>query len=267
MATQIKYRKNLSQNIIAHLQSKGLTQKAIGRLIDLSPSSVSRIKRGERNFTMSHLKRLEKEFQVPLPVILAGAIDSFTELPEWMREEIIPLFELLGADQQPPRHLIEVADFITIELIKYLKNHPKTLYSIKPRQFEELVTEILASHGWQVQLTPAVKDGGYDIFAISKDVQENKESWIIECKKYAPENKIGVNIVRALYGVKHLVGATNAMLATTSFFTIGARKLKTSCYNMELKDYYDMVEWINEYKPNPSGKLYIRERNLILPEL
>ena len=33
----------------------------------------------------------------------------------------------------------------------------------------------------------------------------------------------------------------------------------------ELRDYEGILDWINEYKPNPDGKLYIRENKLVLP--
>ena len=114
----------------------------------------------------------------------------------------IKALQSLYTDQQPPKQLIKVVDVITPELINYLKKHPKAMYKIKPRQFEKLIAEVLASYGWDIQLTPAIKDGGYDIFAISKDQAGMQTSWIIECKKYAAENKVGIDIVRALYGVK-----------------------------------------------------------------
>ena len=165
---------------------------------------------------------------------------------------------------EPP--VIEVTKVITTELIEVLKKHPLSMYQIKPRQFEELIAEILASNGWNVQLTPATRDGGYDIFAISKDMQSGtRTSWIIECKKYAPENKVGVNIVRTLYGVKSDRKAANALLATSSYYTKGAKAFRASRYDIELKDYNDILEWINQYKPSPDGKLYLKDNGLILP--
>jgi uncharacterized protein YjbI with pentapeptide repeats len=172
----------------------------------------------------------------------------------------------LYSEKPVPQKLIEVIDIIAVELIKYLKKYPKALYQIKPRQFEELIAEILASYGWDVQLTPTIIDGGYDIFAISRDDLVGVEtSWIIECKKYAPENKVGVDVVRALYGVKSSLKVANALLATTSFFTRGATAFKASRYDIQLKDYLNILEWINQYRPNPNGKLYIKDNKLVLP--
>ena len=174
---------------------------------------------------------------------------------------------VLYEDREEPSELIEIIHFTSAELIKYLKKHPDALYPIRPRQFEEIIAEILASYGWEVQLTPATKDGGYDIFAISKDIKAGvRSSWIVECKKYRPENKVGVDIVRALYGVKSNLKIANALIATTSCFTKGARDFKESRYDIELKDYQDILEWINQYRPNPDGTLYIRDNKLVLPD-
>ncbi len=171
----------------------------------------------------------------------------------------------LYADVEPPPRLVEAVEAITAELIEYLARHPRALYRIRPRQFEELIAEILASYGWQVQLTPASKDGGYDLLAISKDASDLETSWIVECKKYGPENKVGVEIARALYGVKTDLRVASALLATTSHFTRGVKAYKASHYDLELRDYEGILEWINTYRPNPDGRLYIKDNRLILP--
>jgi hypothetical protein len=47
----------------------------------------------------------------------------------------------------PPPEVLLVRDRISTELITYLKRHPEKMYEIRPRQFEELVAEILAHYG------------------------------------------------------------------------------------------------------------------------
>jgi uncharacterized protein YjbI with pentapeptide repeats len=204
-------------------------------------------------FELMHAPGSRKEFE-------------FEALFDVILERIKILRALYTSKDAAPAELIKVVQLISAELIKYLKRHPTALHQIRPRQFEELVAEILASYGWDVQLTPPTKDGGYDIFAISHHRADVRTSWIIECKKYAPENKVGVDIARALYGVKTaLGGVANAMLATTSDFTKGAKAFKSSRYDFELKAYADILEWINAYRPNPQGKLYLKDNRLILP--
>ena len=180
-------------------------------------------------------------------------------------QNIKPLRKLFQDLEQPPSELIQIVTVISVEIIKYLSKHPKALYIMEPRQFEEMIAEILASYGWEVVLTPTTKDGGYDLFAVSKDIAGVQTSWIIECKKYSPWNKVGVDIVRALYGIKSNLKVANALLATTSYFTKGAQDFKASRYDIELKDYEAILEWINQYRPNPDGSLYIKDNKLILP--
>lgn len=191
--------------------------------------------------------------------------EADTDFIRWAVRNINLLRPLLVNYPEPLKQLIVTIQTITVELIEYLKKHPKAMYQIKPRQFEGLIAEILASYGWKVDLTPSTKDGGYDIYAISPVAGNETTSWIIECKKYAPKNKIGVDIVRALYGLRMDLQVANAMLATTSDFSRDARAYKASRYDLKLKAYKDLLEWINQYHPNPNGKLYIKNNRLIVP--
>lgn len=129
------------------------------------------------------------------------------------------------------------------------------MFCLQPRQFEELTAEILASQGWHVRLTSATRDGGYDIFGISKNPTKR---WLIECKRYGRGRKVGVEEVRALYGARALgVPSDMLMLVTTSHFSKDALDLK-SRRDLHLKDYEAVLEWINSYRPNPTGCLYLR---------
>ena len=160
--------------------------------------------------------------------------------------------------------LVELVNLASAELIKFLKTHPHELDKLGSRQFEELIAEILASYKWDVQLTPATRDGGYDIFAINKDISGLQQSWIIECKKYREDRKVGVDIVRQLFSVKDDLRVGNALLATTSHFTAGVEKYKDSRYDLELKDREGILRWIDEYHPKKGG-LYLRDSGLKLP--
>jgi uncharacterized protein YjbI with pentapeptide repeats/HJR/Mrr/RecB family endonuclease len=186
--------------------------------------------------------------------------------PDFVKATIkrVEFLQNLFSTDQPPSELELVIKQISRELIKYLRKHPDAIYEIKPRRFEELVAEILSSYGWSVLLSPETRDGGYDIFAVSKDISGVRSSWIIECKKYRADRKIGVDIVRNLYGITLVQQGANAMLATTSFFSSEAQNYKASRYNLELRDYNDILEWINNYSPNPNGRLYVKDNRLEL---
>jgi HJR/Mrr/RecB family endonuclease len=62
---------------------------------------------------------------------------------------------------------------ITVDLIAQLRRNPEQLYNLEPRQFEELIAELLASFGWSVEPTGATRDGGYDILGISSRLLKN----------------------------------------------------------------------------------------------
>ena len=79
------------------------------------------------------------------------------------------------------------------------------------------------------------------------------------------QRKVGVDIARALYGLKTDLRVSSAMLATTSHFTKGVYDFKAAKYDFELRDYNGVLEWINNYRPNENGRLYVRRGKLILP--
>jgi hypothetical protein len=145
-------------------------------------------------------------------------------------------------------------------LLKGLKKDPKLLGQLSPREFEEVIAELLASFGWDVNLTKETKDGGYDIIAVSKDKSGLETSWVVECKKYRSDRKVGVDITRGVYGVKSHLGVSNAVVVTTSNFTKGARSVSDSRYDLQLVDYSGVLEWLKQYRVSPENKLYITDR-------
>ena len=133
---------------------------------------------------------------------------------------------------------------VTAALINKLAANPKLVYSLTPRQFEEVVAELLSRRGYDITLTPASRDGGVDIYA-AKQLEVGSFLYIVECKKYAPENKVGVGLIRQLLGVVAQRKATAGILATTSFFTAGAQEFQRDVqWQLSLKDYADVEAWL-----------------------
>jgi len=138
------------------------------------------------------------------------------------------------------------------ELITALKSSPYLLRELSPREFEQVVAEIFMSNGFHVDLTKRTRDGGKDIIAIHTDKLGIQTKYFIECKRYSEGNKIGVDVVRALQGVKNTKNGPNkTILATTSSFTADARKFveneAASSWDMTLVDYNDIVRWLDNY--------------------
>lgn len=133
---------------------------------------------------------------------------------------------------------------ISHELILHLSKNPDDLYKITPRKFEELVAYLMEMHGYDVTLTQRSKDGGVDIFALHKNNFGNFLT-LVECKQYSRNRPVGVSIVRSLYGVLNIENASHGIIATTSTFTAGAKKMaKQYKYRLSLKDHADILTWI-----------------------
>jgi len=151
----------------------------------------------------------------------------------------------------------EVEDFRVAErtiqdIIFEIKEKPELIRDITHREFEELIAELFKEKGFEVELTKKTRDGGKDIIAISTDQLGTKLKYFIECKHYAKDNKVSVDLVRALYGVKNTRGGPNkVILATTSTFTNDAYKFASeetlSEWEIALVDYNQIIEWIGEY--------------------
>jgi restriction system protein len=108
------------------------------------------------------------------------------------------------------------------------------------REFEEFIAQIFSKHGFSVELTQRTRDGGRDIVAIRSDLGL-RSKYIVECKRYAPNRPIGVELVRNLYGVQQQEGANKSVLATTSRFTKDAQEFasntSTTQWAMDLAGY------------------------------
>ncbi|PWW34562.1 restriction endonuclease [Idiomarina loihiensis] len=140
----------------------------------------------------------------------------------------------------------------TKEIILEVQNNPALIRNIDSRQFEELVAELFRNKGYEVELTKRTRDGGKDIIAISKDHFGIRLKYFIECKYYGESNKVGVDVVRALHGVKNTKdGPNKTIVATTSSFTADAvsfvEKEAASSWDISLADYDQIMEWIGSY--------------------
>ncbi len=134
------------------------------------------------------------------------------------------------------------------ELKKYLSKHPEYLYRLSPRKFEELVASILSDLGFDVDITPVTRDGGVDILAYIRNKALEILTYV-ECKRYAPDRKVGVGVVRSVYGVQSMHRANKSMIVTTSFFSKDAQEeVRAIEPQMELKDFAVIKGWLQQYR-------------------
>jgi restriction system protein len=133
-------------------------------------------------------------------------------------------------------------------LIQKLKHNPKDLFKITPRQFEEVIAELLAGMGMDVELTPATRDGGKDILAYM-NTELGRFLTLVEAKQHHKTRPIGVSLVRSLYGTLVDHQATSGMLVTTSRFAKPAKQFQERHkYQLTLKEYEDVVTWLLQHR-------------------
>lgn len=165
------------------------------------------------------------------------------------KEELVgPISQdVLHLNETPSSESILLLEDVNAEFIYLIANNPSTMYQLGPRKFEELIAKLFSDRGHEVSLTKSTRDGGYDIWAKVKDAF-SEFIILAECKKYSPENKVGVEIVRGLYGVTEMNKANQGLIITSSFFTKDAHQEQLRIGNRTgLKDYNNLVEWLEPY--------------------
>ncbi len=134
---------------------------------------------------------------------------------------------------------------IETEVLAYFGRHPELLYSLPPRKFEELVASVFRNNGYDVELTPETRDGGFDIVAVQKNSFCGNTLHLVECKRYQPENKVGIGMVQRMLGVVEQHRATQGVIVTTSSFSRDAQVCaQSSRYRLGLNEYADLSKWL-----------------------
>lgn len=160
---------------------------------------------------------------------------------------------LLGPDGLPMdgrdprgRRLFSDIRLINSDLVERVNQDPHIAYDLTSRQFEELTADLLERMGYEVQLTAKTRDGGKDLYALRKDGL-GSFMFVVECKRYNPNNHVGVGVVRSLHGVAQHERANGAIVMTTSFFTEPAKQFARDLKGqMSLKDFVDLQTWLRE---------------------
>lgn len=153
------------------------------------------------------------------------------------------------------KYTIEVHDRAK-EMIELI-NHDRfiaraAIASMNPYAFEEMIAELLASHGFDTFLTRRSGDGGRDIIAAYKDGRETK-LMMVECKNRKPGTVLGPVEARALVGQFDIErrkgsGFSRAMLVTSAD-RIGptAMDIQETVPELSIKDYEAICDWSLQY--------------------
>ncbi len=142
--------------------------------------------------------------------------------------------------------ILELRSAITEELISRLRAQPTLLYKLHPNDFEILIATVFERFGFAVEVTSPTRDLGRDVIAVSHSPTSIR--YLIECKRYSQENKVGIAIVQRLHGVLHGDGGTLGIVATTSSFTAPALEyLSRPNVRIELegRDFEAIYSWLS----------------------
>ncbi len=99
-------------------------------------------------------------------------------------------------------------------------HNPDYVYHLESWEFEEFVAEVFENFGFRSVVTKRTHDGGRDIIA-TFEMGGVLYTTYFECKKYAKDRPVGVNIVWELYAVMERERANKGVIVT-SYFTAGA---------------------------------------------
>lgn len=134
------------------------------------------------------------------------------------------------------------------EIMKAIVANPALLHQMNSRKFEELIAEMFASFGFEVELTARTRDGGYDIIALRKlGLTETRH--LIEAKCYSPPYKVPPAKIRALIGTRQIRKASQVILATSSYVSSNAKKEFRAHmpHELDLIERDKILEWCRNY--------------------
>lgn len=135
---------------------------------------------------------------------------------------------------------------VNANALQWLKMRPENMYNLTPREFEEVMAELLEKQGYKVDLTQATRDGGKDLIIARRDDIDNF-IYYVECKQYHSKNPVGVHLVRELMGTVHADQVTAAILITSSYFSRDAKAYANKVkHQLGLVDFIKLREWLKK---------------------
>jgi hypothetical protein len=161
--------------------------------------------------------------------------------------------ELKVGDQTPPLLISRFATsspqntfhlaLLEPDLVLALSKDPSLMHKLDWRSFERTLAQILERLGYEIELQRGTKDGGVDIFAISKQGIFGRERYLVQAKRWS--EPVGIEPVREIIFLHSHHRMTKSCLASTSRFTRGAWSLANEYqWQLELRDADRLREWI-----------------------
>jgi len=176
------------------------------------------------------------------------AVQTIVRTMAGIGQYLLPLFCLIGAAlsayrRHERRGLVERVT----RNPRHAPDHAST--AVSWQQFEKLVGEGFRRQGYAVKETGSGgADGGVDL-----RLTRNGETYLVQCKQWRAF-KVGVDVVRELYGVMAAEGAAGGFVVTSGRFTEEAAKFAAG-RNVTLLDGVRLKGLIQQAKnPGPQRK-------------
>ncbi len=161
-----------------------------------------------------------------------------------------------------PVELIEVLETVkqlNLHVITYLKEHQSELHKLRWDVFEHLIGEFFASWGYSdVRLVGRDPTTSADIYAVKKmDPSGVPIRYFVEVKQV--KGRIGVNVIDQVIGAvleeRQRIGWHLGMIVSATGFTEFKKYSRPHLekIGIELRDYGDIVKWLQDYKPSDKG--------------
>lgn len=81
------------------LAEKSLTQEALAEVLEVSASFISRVRSGERAFTLDHLQAIEERLDMPLGALFLATMKSPPADPKLARARELAVAALAAGDK------------------------------------------------------------------------------------------------------------------------------------------------------------------------
>lgn len=132
-------------------------------------------------------------------------------------------------------------------LIERLSKSPDLLHQLHWRQFEELLAEVFSEFGYETEIGHGIGDEGVDLRLIKHD-DIGSLLILVQAKKYAPDKKIGLQPVQALYGAVYDEKASKGILVSTCEFAPVAKRFESkNPYRIQLAGPAELKQWLKRY--------------------
>lgn len=157
---------------------------------------------------------------------------------------MIPLNDLFESEDIPPNTTSE--HYFDQRYIDYLGAQPHEIERIHWRQFEFLTAEFFRRHGYLVTITPPRGDGGVDVIVKREGEIVGPDLIVIQCRRYARDNSVSLDEVKAFWTTVGEHGATKGLVVTTSRLTRGGRVfVEARKYRLSVVEGENVKKWIN----------------------